>query len=106
MRLEAGGVVEFNVRAQFRVTVGPTPLLQRLNQSATHAGSSQVGCDPPTLAISNRHRLTTFGPRAQRQGSKPSQATIRTLRPWAEGCKSMPVPYIEGWWVAPDLRRT
>ena len=29
-----------------------------------------------------------------------------SLRPWAEGCKSMPVPYVEGWWVAPDLRRT
>ncbi len=29
-----------------------------------------------------------------------------SLRPWAEGCESTPVPYIEGWWVAPDLRRT
>ena len=28
-----------------------------------------------------------------------------SLRPWAEGCDSSPVPYIEGWWVAPDLRR-
>ena len=28
-----------------------------------------------------------------------------SLRPWAEGCDSMPVPYIEGWWVAPDLRQ-
>jgi aminoglycoside 6'-N-acetyltransferase I len=28
-----------------------------------------------------------------------------SLRPWAEGCESTPVPYIEGWWVAPDLRR-
>jgi len=28
-----------------------------------------------------------------------------SLRPWAEGCESAPVPYIEGWWVAPDLRR-
>ena len=27
------------------------------------------------------------------------------LRPWAEGCASMPVPYLEGWWVAPELRR-
>jgi aminoglycoside 6'-N-acetyltransferase I len=27
-----------------------------------------------------------------------------SLRPWAEGCESAPVPYIEGWWVAPDLR--
>lgn len=27
-----------------------------------------------------------------------------SLRPWAEGCTSEPVPYIEGWWVAPDLR--
>jgi aminoglycoside 6'-N-acetyltransferase I len=29
-----------------------------------------------------------------------------SLRPWAEGCDSAPVPYIEGWWVAPDLRGT
>ena len=28
-----------------------------------------------------------------------------STRPWAEGCESTPVPYIEGWWVAPDLRR-
>lgn len=27
------------------------------------------------------------------------------LRPWAEGCESTPIPYVEGWWVAPDLRR-
>lgn len=27
-----------------------------------------------------------------------------SLRPWAEGCVAEPVPYIEGWWVAPDLR--
>ncbi len=26
------------------------------------------------------------------------------VRAWAEGCDSRPVPYIEGWWVAPDLR--
>ena len=33
-------------------------------------------------------------------------AVIHALRPWAEGCDSMPVPYIEGWYVAPDLRRS
>ena len=27
-----------------------------------------------------------------------------SIREWAEGCSSSPVPYIEGWWVAPDLR--
>lgn len=27
-----------------------------------------------------------------------------SLRPWAEGCVSTPVPYVEGWYVAPDLR--
>jgi aminoglycoside 6'-N-acetyltransferase I len=27
------------------------------------------------------------------------------LRPWAEGCTSTPCAYIEGWWVAPELRR-
>lgn len=29
-----------------------------------------------------------------------------SLRPWADGCDSSPVPYVEGWWVAPELRRT
>jgi aminoglycoside 6'-N-acetyltransferase I len=29
-----------------------------------------------------------------------------SLRPWAEGCDSSPVPYIEGWWVAPELRQS
>jgi aminoglycoside 6'-N-acetyltransferase I len=29
-----------------------------------------------------------------------------SLRPWAEGCDSTPVPYLEGWWVAADLRQT
>jgi aminoglycoside 6'-N-acetyltransferase I len=28
-----------------------------------------------------------------------------SLRSWAEGCVSTPVPYIEGWWVSPDLRQ-
>lgn len=28
-----------------------------------------------------------------------------SLRSWAEGCDATPVPYIEGWWVASDLRR-
>jgi aminoglycoside 6'-N-acetyltransferase I len=27
-------------------------------------------------------------------------------RPYAEGCPSSPVGYIEGWWVDPDLRRS
>ena len=29
-----------------------------------------------------------------------------SLRPWAEGCGSEPVPYIEGWWVDADIRRS
>ncbi len=27
------------------------------------------------------------------------------LRSYAEGCTSSPVPFIEGWWVAPSMRR-
>jgi len=27
------------------------------------------------------------------------------LRPWAEGCSTHPVGYIEGWYVDPDLRK-
>lgn len=28
-----------------------------------------------------------------------------SLRPYADGCHSSPVPYIEAWYVAPDARR-
>jgi aminoglycoside 6'-N-acetyltransferase I len=28
-----------------------------------------------------------------------------SLRPWAEGCRSGPVGYLEGWYVDPDGRR-
>jgi len=28
------------------------------------------------------------------------------VRERGEGCDTAPVPWIEGWWVAPDLRRT
>lgn len=28
-----------------------------------------------------------------------------SVRPWAEGCGSGPVGYVEGWWVDPDVRR-
>lgn len=28
-----------------------------------------------------------------------------SVRPWADGCESEPVAYIEGWWVAPELRK-
>ena len=28
-----------------------------------------------------------------------------SLRDWAEGCRTRPVGYIEGWYVAPELRR-
>jgi aminoglycoside 6'-N-acetyltransferase I len=28
------------------------------------------------------------------------------LRPYAEGCESSPVPFIEGWYVDDDVRRT
>jgi GNAT superfamily N-acetyltransferase len=30
---------------------------------------------------------------------------IYSLRPWADGCDSRPIPYIEGWFVRADLRR-
>lgn len=42
---------------------------------------------------------------ARAQGGLGGFVTF-SLRPWVDGCDSTPVPYIEGWWVAPDLRRT
>jgi len=29
-----------------------------------------------------------------------------SLRPYADGCDSSPVPFIEAWYVAPEVRRT
>jgi aminoglycoside 6'-N-acetyltransferase I len=29
---------------------------------------------------------------------------VASIRPWAEGCAG-PVGFVEGWWVAPELRR-
>jgi GNAT superfamily N-acetyltransferase len=40
----------------------------------------------------------------EREGGALGGFVSFSLRPWAEGCDSTPVPYIEGWWVAPDLR--
>src|SRR5690606_18460796 len=28
-----------------------------------------------------------------------------SVRPFVDGCDSMPCPHLEGWWVEPDLRR-
>ena len=41
----------------------------------------------------------------ERDDGHPGGFISFSLRPWAEGCDSTPVPYVEGWWVAPDLRR-
>ena len=30
---------------------------------------------------------------------------IYSLRPWADGCDSRPIPYVEGWFVRENLRR-
>ena len=29
-----------------------------------------------------------------------------SIRPWGNGIESRPVPYVEGWWVEPSLRRS
>lgn len=41
----------------------------------------------------------------ERDGGSLGGFVSFSVRPWAEGCDSTPVPYVEGWWVAPDLRR-
>lgn len=40
----------------------------------------------------------------EREGAGLGGFISFSLREWAEGCDSAPVPYIEGWWVAPELR--
>lgn len=40
----------------------------------------------------------------ENDGSLGGFASV-SLRPWAQGCDSEPCPYVEGWYVEPDLRR-
>ncbi len=43
---------------------------------------------------------------AEREGGTLGGFLEAGTRPWAEGCSSSPVGYIEGWWVDVDSRRS
>jgi aminoglycoside 6'-N-acetyltransferase I len=43
---------------------------------------------------------------AERADGTPCGFVEVGSRPYAEGCESSPVGYIEGWWVDVDMRRT
>lgn len=47
--------------------------------------------------------LATFV--AVREGGGLCGFVETSLRPFAEGCESRPVVYVEGWYVDPDVRR-
>lgn len=40
----------------------------------------------------------------ERDGGRLGGFVTVGIRPWADACETENVPYIEGWWVAPDLR--
>jgi aminoglycoside 6'-N-acetyltransferase I len=42
---------------------------------------------------------------AEAQGGTLLGMLELSLRPYADGCESSPVPFIEGWYVVPDARR-
>lgn len=42
---------------------------------------------------------------AERDDGTPSGFISLSMRAWAEGCDSTPVPYVEGWWVEAEHRR-
>jgi len=42
---------------------------------------------------------------AERDGGGLCGFLEAAIRPWASGCQSQPVGYIEGWYVDPDMRR-
>lgn len=42
---------------------------------------------------------------AERGDGAPAGFISLSLRAWAEGCDSTPVPYVEGWWVEAENRR-
>lgn len=52
----------------------------------------------------NRMRATVFV--AELGHGKLVGFAEADLRPYADGCRSSPVGYLEGWYVAPELRRT
>lgn len=43
---------------------------------------------------------------AKDQEGKPAGFAELSVRPYAEGCKSAHVAYLEGWFVAPEYRRS
>lgn len=59
-------------------------------------GDRRVSCRPP--------REATVIVAAREDGTLGGFLEAGT-RPFASGCASSPVGYIEGWWVDPDLRR-
>jgi aminoglycoside 6'-N-acetyltransferase I len=42
---------------------------------------------------------------AERPGGGLCGFLEASIRPWADGCETRPVGYIEGWYVDPDMRR-
>jgi aminoglycoside 6'-N-acetyltransferase I len=42
---------------------------------------------------------------AERETGRLGGFLETSLRPYADGCETRPVGYLEGWWVDPDLRR-
>ena len=75
-----------------------TQLRSELWSNESHAeldveGRASLMADPPLIVF------------VAAEGEKLAGFLEMDLRSYAEGCASTPVPYVEGWYVAPDWRR-
>ena len=57
------------------------------------------------LILGDPRRNAVFVARLHGSGGELVGFVEAALRDWAEGCRTRPVGYIEGWYVAPEHRR-
>ncbi len=62
--------------------------------------------EPEIERLLSRATRTSIVLVAEREDGRLGGFLEAATRPYAEGCSSSPVGYIEGWWVDEDLRRT
>ena len=97
--MERDGMVDFKVRG-----VGPEDRTEWLRMRKAlwedRPEEQQVG-DMEGFLGSDTEEVFV----AERTGGGLSGFVEASIRPWASGCESQPVGYVEGWYVDSDVRR-
>ncbi len=75
----------------FRIELFPGASQERAAEIENYFGEGQFGLDCALVAEIDE-RLVGFAE--------------LSVRPWAEGCSTSQIGYLEGWYVAPDHRRS